>query len=75
MRTKPRSIAAALTTRMAKKSPTINANASLQHRPIWVAPSIIKRSNVLAEKPPLKVLPPLPQKPAKIRLAESDGKH
>ncbi|RLM91889.1 nascent polypeptide-associated complex subunit alpha, muscle-specific form-like [Panicum miliaceum] len=66
MRPKPKPIAAVLTTRMAKKSPTRNANASSQHRPIWVAPSIIRRSNVLAEKPSPKVSPPPPLKPAKV---------
>ncbi|CAN6320385.1 unnamed protein product [Urochloa humidicola] len=58
---KPKSIAAAHATRMAKRSPTGNTNAAPQPRPPRRAFGTTRSSNALAEKPP----PPL-QKPSKV---------
>ncbi|KAK3151299.1 hypothetical protein QOZ80_3AG0244140 [Eleusine coracana subsp. coracana] len=69
---KPKSIAAVRTTRMAKKSPTGNANAAPQPRPTRRAFGTARSSNAPVEKPqpklqkPSKVSPPPPQKPVKV---------
>ncbi|GJN31133.1 hypothetical protein PR202_gb19492 [Eleusine coracana subsp. coracana] len=69
---KPKPIAAVRTTRMAKKSPTGNANAGPQPRPTRRAFGTARSSNAPVEKPPpklqkpSKVSPPPPQKPVKV---------
>ncbi|XP_062215947.1 uncharacterized protein LOC133916335 [Phragmites australis] len=68
---KPKSIAAVRAARMAKRSPTGNANAAPLPRPPRRAFGTIRSSNAPADKPPppqkpVKVSPPPLQKPSRV---------